>query len=305
MSTASILSVCPQGNYTILCTYLGYNIYKNVVSLTENKTTNIALQPEDIQVQAVVVTAEKKDDNLTQAKMGTETLNINEIAKLPVLLGEKDIIKTIQLLPGVKSAGEGNSGFSVRGGATDQNLILLDEATVYNASHLLGFFSTFNSDALKDATLIKGNSPANYGGRLSSVLDVKMKEGNYKNYKVSGGLGLISSRLTVEGPIQKEKSSFIISGRRTYADLFLKATENFKDNKLYFYDLNAKVNFRINDNHRIYASGYFGRDILGFGDNFGIDWGNQTGTCAGIGFLIPNYFLILRSFTVIMTMAST
>jgi hypothetical protein len=210
--------------------------------------------------------------------MGVEKLNMADIAKIPVLFGEKDVLKTIQLLPGIKSTGEGSSGFSVRGGATDQNLILLDEAPVYNASHLLGFFSTFNSDAIKDATIIKGNSPAQYGGRLSSVLDVKMKEGNYKDYSVSGGLGLISSKINIEGPIQNEKSSFIISGRRTYADLFLKLTEDFKDSRLYFYDLNAKANYKINDKNRVFLSGYFGRDVLGFGDNLGIDWGNATGT---------------------------
>ena len=203
---------------------------------------------------------------------------MQSISKVPVIFGEKDVLKTIQLLPGVKSAGEGNSGFYVRGGAADQNLILLDEAPVYNASHLLGFFSTFNSDAIKDATLIKGNGPAQYGGRLSSVLDVKMKDGNNKNYTVNGGLGLISSRLSIEGPIQEDKSSFILSGRRTYADVFLKASEKFKDNILYFYDLNAKANYKIDDKNRIYFSGYFGQDELGLGSSFRINWGNKTGT---------------------------
>jgi hypothetical protein len=195
-----------------------------------------------------------------------------------VLFGEKDVLKTLQLLPGIKSAGEGNSGFYVRGGSADQNLILLDEAPVYNASHLLGFFSTFNSDAIKDATIIKGNSPAQYGGRLASVLDVRMKEGNDKAYKVAGGVGIISSRLSVEGPLQKEKSSFMITGRRTYADVFLKATEDFKENSLYFYDLNAKANYRINEKNRLYLSGYFGRDVLGLGEQLGVNWGNKTGT---------------------------
>lgn len=268
-----------EGTYTIICSYLGYEDYKEEIKLDGSKVINIGLKPYEsgIELQTVVVTANNPDDNLSKPQMGTETLNLKDIEKIPVLLGEKDIIKTIQLLPGVKST-EGSSGFSVRGGATDQNLILLDEATVYNASHLLGFFSTFNSDALKDATIIKGNSPANYGGRLSSVLDVKMKEGSNKRCHVSGGLGLIASRLTVEGPIQKDKSSFIISGRRTYADLFLKASEKFKDNTLYFYDINAKANFILNSKHRIYASGYFGRDVLALGNSFGIDWGNTTGT---------------------------
>jgi hypothetical protein len=229
-------------------------------------------------LKEVVVENSKKNNNLIKPQMGTETLNMASISKVPVIFGEKDILKTLQLLPGVKSAGEGNSGFYVRGGAADQNLILLDEAPVYNASHLLGFFSTFNSDAIKDATLIKGNAPAMYGGRLSSVLDVKMKEGNSKDYVVNGGLGLISSRVSIEGPIQNEKSSFILSGRRTYADMFLKATEKFKNNILYFYDLNMKANYSINEKNKIYISGYFGKDELGLGSTFGIDWGNKTGT---------------------------
>ena len=242
------------------------------------------------QLKEVVVSNKRKDDNLRKTEIGVEKLDIKEIEKIPIIFGEKDILKTIQLLPGVKSAGEGNSGFFVRGGSADQNLILLDEAPVYNASHLLGFFSTFNSDALKDVSIIKGNSPAQYGGRLSSVLDVKMKEGNNQGYNVTGGLGLISSRLSVEGPIQKDKSSFIVSGRRTYADVFLKATDDFKDNSLYFYDLNAKANYRINEKNRIYASGYFGRDVLGFGDNFGIDWGNTTATVRWNSIISPKLF---------------
>ncbi len=267
----------PKGTYTFKITYVGYTEMKQVVKLDSTTVLNFGLENKK-DLTTVIVKAVKKGDNLKKPVMGTETLNIKEIAKLPVIFGEKDIIKTLQLLPGVKSTGEGNSGFTVRGGATDQNLIILDEAPVYNASHLLGFFSTFNSDALKDATIIKGNSPAQYGGRLASVLDVKMKEGNNKDYQVSGGLGAISSRVTVEGPIQKEKSSFILSGRRTYADIFLKASEDFKDNQLFFYDLNAKANFAINKKNKIYASGYFGKDKLGFGTTFGIDWGNTTGT---------------------------
>jgi len=210
--------------------------------------------------------------------MGTEVLDMKAAAKIPVVFGEKDLVKTIQLLPGVKSNGEGTNGFSVRGGATDQNLIQLDEAPVYNASHMLGIFSAFNSDAIKDATIIKGNSPAQFGGRLSSVLDVKMKEGNNKDFHASGGLGLISSRLTLEGPIQKDKSSFIISGRRTYADLFAGLLPDMKDIKLYFYDLNAKANIWLNPRNRIYFSGYFGKDVVGVSKVFGSKWGNTTGT---------------------------
>jgi hypothetical protein len=267
----------PKGTYTIKVSHVGYTAETKTIQLDSNILLNWELKDKKTLAE-VKITGKKKNDNLTKPVMGTEVLSIKEIAKIPVIFGEKDVLKTISLLPGIKSAGEGSSGFSVRGGATDQNLILLDEAPVYNASHLLGFFSTFNSDAIKDATIIKGNSPAQYGGRLSSVLDVKMKEGNNKDYNVSGGIGLISSRLTVEGPIQKEKSSFVVSGRRTYADLFLKLSEDYKDSRLYFYDLNAKANYKLNDKNRIYASGYFGRDILGVGSNFGVDWGNTTGT---------------------------
>ena len=209
-----------------------------------------------------------------------QKISMSEIKNVPVLFGEKDILKTIQLLPGIKSAGEGSSGFFVRGGGADQNLILLDEATVYNASHLFGFFSTFNSDAIKDVTVYKGDMPAQYGGRLSSLLDIKMNDGNDKNYKVSGGIGLISSRLNIEGPIVKDKGSFMISGSRTYADLFLKLSHDSDVNQsmLYFYDLNAKANYQFNESNRVYLSGYFGKDDLGYGHQFGIQWGNGTGT---------------------------
>ncbi|MDM1553548.1 MULTISPECIES: TonB-dependent receptor [Chryseobacterium] len=271
----------PEGNHTLIISYPGYKDFEQPINVDQNIKMDLLLNQDEQKsniIDEVVVSGVKKDKNLSSAQMGTETLNIKNIEKLPVLFGEKDVMKTIQLLPGIKSNGEGSSGFSVRGGATDQNLILLDEAPVYNASHLLGFFSTFNSDALKDASIIKGNSPAQYGGRLSSVMDVKMKDGNNKNYNVNGGIGLISSRLSVEGPLQKEKSSFIVSGRRTYADLFLKSSKDYKDNKLYFYDLNLKANYQINDNNRIYISGYFGRDVLGLGDTFNTDWGNTTAT---------------------------
>ena len=212
--------------------------------------------------------------------MSVAKLEMKEVEKLPVLFGEKDIIKTIQLMPGIKSAGEGSSGFFVRGGGADQNLILLDGAPVYNASHLLGFFSVFNSDAIRDVKLYKGAAPAEFGGRLSSVMDIKMKEGNSKKLAVNGGIGLISSRLTIEAPIIKDKGSFLISGRRTYADLFLKLSsdETTRNTTLYFYDLNLKANYKIGENDRVFLSGYFGRDKFGFGDRFGFDWGNTTGT---------------------------
>ena len=267
----------PKGSYSVVVSQVGYETLIQKIKLDSSQSITFYLQTKN-QLQEVVVESSRKNDNLTKAQMGTETINMSSINKVPVIFGEKDLLKTIQLLPGVKSAGEGNSGFFVRGGSADQNLILLDEAAVYNATHLLGFFSTFNSDAIKDATIIKGNSPSQYGGRLSSVLDVKMKEGNNQDYTVNGGIGLISSKLSIEGPLQKNKSSFILSGRRTYADVFLKATEKFKDNILYFYDLNAKANYQINAKNKIYISGYFGRDELGLGQDFGIDWGNKTGT---------------------------
>lgn len=279
----------PQGEYHIVCSYLGYESDTVFVALNANVKSDRLISDNVTMIAEVVVTADRQDDNLTKTEIGLEKIDMKEIAKLPVIFGEKDVLKTIQLLPGVKSAGEGSSGFFVRGGSADQNLILLDEATIYNASHLLGFFSTFNSDALKDVTIIKGNSPAQYGGRLSSVLDVKMKEGNNQKFAVAGGLGLISSRISVEGPIVKDEGSFIISGRRTYADVFLKLTEEFKESSLYFYDFNAKANYKINDKNRIFLSGYFGRDKLGVGA-FGIDWGNKTGTLRWNSLLSPKLF---------------
>lgn len=271
-----------EGKYIIIVTALGFVNQEFEIDLNKDLSLDFSLSPENsekvLEIKEVNVSAKKQDANVKDAVMGVERLDPKEIAKIPVLFGEKDIIKTMQLLPGVKSAGEGNAGYFVRGGASDQNLILLDEAPVYSASHLLGFFSTFNSDAIKDAVLYKGNQPANFGGRLSSVLDIKMNEGNNKRYNVGGGLGLISSRLNVEGPIVKDKSSFLITGRRTYADVFLKATEKFKENTLYFYDLNAKLNYRLGKKDRLFVSGYFGRDVLGVGKTFGIDWGNATGT---------------------------
>jgi len=270
----------PEGNYTLIAQYIGYESKSLSIELNKNLKQDFNLKAKISELKEVVVTGEKKDENITKIQMGVEKMDIKTIEKIPVLFGEKDVLKTIQLMPGVKSAGEGNSGFYVRGGAADQNLILLDEATVYNASHLLGFFSVFNSDALKDVTLYKGTQPSVYGGRLASVLDIRMKDGNNKKFGVSGGLGLISSRLNIEGPIVKDKGSFTISGRRTYADLFLKLSHDssMKQAKLYFYDINAKANYRINDKNRIFLSGYFGKDVLGFGDLFGINWGNATGT---------------------------
>ncbi|HEY1054587.1 MAG TPA: TonB-dependent receptor, partial [Emticicia sp.] len=271
----------PQGNYTLSAGMIGYQT-KSIeeVSLTANQKIDFQLTEEASLLNEVVVKATAANENVSNPTMGFEKLNIKEINQVPVLLGERDPLKVMQLLPGIKSAGEGNSGFNVRGGNIDQNLILLDEAPVYNASHLLGFFSTFNADAIKDLSIYKGNSPAQYGGRLSSVLDIKMNDGNNQDFRIGGGIGLIASHLSVEGPIQKDKSSFLITGRRTYADAFLKLSnnENLNKNTLYFYDLNAKLNYTFSDKDRLYLSGYFGRDKFGINDLFGIDWGNVTGT---------------------------
>ncbi len=270
----------PLGTYVISVQNYDFISIEREIKLQSNQRIDFQLEAmiNETSIDEVIITGERKDQNVKDPIMGMERLDTKEIAKIPVIFGEKDLLKTMQLLPGVKNAGEGSSGFYVRGGGSDQNLVLLDEAPVYNASHLLGFFSTFNSDAIKDAVLYKGNQSANFGGRLSSVLDIKMNEGNSKRYNVSGGLGLISSKLNVEGPIVKDKSSFLISGRRTYADVFLQASDRFKDNTLFFYDLNAKLNYRLSKRDRLFVSGYFGRDKLGLGDVFGISWGNITGT---------------------------
>jgi len=270
----------PPGDYTFIYTYIGYETIEKQVSLHRSTDINIGLHPKNELTEVVIRSNKPNNDNVTSPQMGAEKLSMTQINQVPVLLGEKDILKTIALLPGIKSAGEGNTGFYVRGGASDQNLILLDEATVYNASHFFGFFSTFNSDAIKDVSIYKGGMPAEYGGRLSSVLDVKMNEGNNKDYTVQGGLGLISSRIKVEGPIVKDKGSFMISARRTYIDFFLHASSDstLKGSSLYFYDLNAKANYHFDDKNALYISGYFGKDVLLLKNTFGTNWGNSTGT---------------------------
>lgn len=269
-----------KGKYNIEASAIGMQAQNIPVTLDKNITLSIALKDEQKTLDNITIIASSKSRSLSSPQMGIERLTAKEIKNIPALLGERDVLKTVQLLPGIKSAGDGNSGFYVRGGAADQNLILLDEATVYNASHLLGFFSTFNSDAIKDITVYKGGMPAQYGGRLSSVLDIKMNDGNNQDYSVSGGIGLISAKLNVEGPIQKDKSSFLVTGRRTYADLFLKLAKDssLRDNVLNFYDLNAKLNYSIGSKDRIFLSGYFGKDKLAAGETFGLDWGNATGT---------------------------
>lgn len=269
----------PQGKYTISIQYIGYDNISQEINLDKSTKIDFKLKEKSQQIDEVVVTSVRENENVTQNQMGVTKIDMKSIEKIPVLFGERDVLKTIQLTPGIKSAGEGQSGFFVRGGGVDQNMILLDEAVVYNPSHLLGFFSVFNSDAIKDVNIYKGTAGAQYGGRLSSVLDMRMKEGNNQRYSVSGGIGLISSRIAIEGPIVKDKGSFIITGRRTYADLFLKlsSNEDLKNTQLYFYDMNLKANYRLGKNDRLFLSGYFGRDKLAF-SNFGIGWGNYTGT---------------------------
>jgi CarboxypepD_reg-like domain/TonB-dependent Receptor Plug Domain len=269
----------PAGTYRLVANYIGYDTLSQEIVLDQNRRIDFDLPPQDYGLEDVVITDEKADENVTQSTMGLLRLDMEELKKVPVIFGERDPLKTLQLMPGVKSTGEGNGGLYVRGGEASQNLILLDEAPVYNAYHLLGFFSTFNADAINDLALYKGTAPAQYGGRLSSVIDVKMNEGNNQDYHVSGGVGLIASHLNVEGPIVKDKGSFLLTGRRTYADLFLQLSgdENIRNSQLYFYDINGKANYTINDKNRIYLSGYHGRDRLGLAA-FGINWGNTTGT---------------------------
>lgn len=276
-----------EGTYQVSYSYLGYQSKTEKVELTQNTNLNINLS-EGIEMQEIVITekAEEEDDNVESTSMGRVTLPVEQVKILPALLGEVDILKTIQLLPGVSSAGEGSAGFYVRGGGADQNLVLLDEAVVYNSGHFLGFFSVFNADAIKNTTLIKGGIPAVYGGRLSSVLDIQMKEGNNQRFQTEGGIGTISARMTVEGPIVKNKGSFLLSGRRTYgfdlAQPFIRQTD-FAGTNYFFYDLNAKINYQFSQKDRVYLSGYIGRDVLTFAQpgrdfRFRLPYGNATAT---------------------------
>jgi hypothetical protein len=282
----------PAGTYEVQCTYVGYQMRGSTVQLSASMTVHLALPPASHVLSEVVITAEQKGMDLQRTDIGMERMDMKEVEKLPMIFGERDVMKAIQLLPGVKSAGDGQAGFHVRGGGADQNLVLLDEAPVYNANHLLGFFSTFNASAIKDVQLYKGSMPAQYGGRLASVLDIRMKDGNDRKLGVSGGVGLISSNLTVEGPIGKNKASFIVAARRTYADVFLKLYSDpaIRDNKLYFYDLNAKMNLDAGPRDKLYLSGYFGRDVIGLGTTLGMDWGNATGTLRWNHILSPRWF---------------
>ena len=282
-----------SGIYKVTYKYLGFDDVTKTVVLDENKTVNVELGEAANVIGTAVVSAKAIERRVENKQISVVKLETAKIKEIPVIFGEVDILKTITLLPGIQSAGEGNSGFNVRGGSQDQNLILLDEATVYNASHLLGFFSVFNGDAVKDLEVYKGGIPAKYGGRLSSIVDIKMRDGNAKKFAAIGGVGTISSRLTLEGPIVKDKSSFMIAGRRSYADIFLPFApdENIQDSKLFFYDLNLKANYELSDKDRLYVSGYFGRDVLGLSELFGINWGNATATLRWIHLVNEKMFV--------------
>jgi carboxypeptidase-like protein/TonB-dependent receptor-like protein len=263
------------GKYSFEYSYVGYQSLRKEINLTESKRINIELQPFSLTSEEIVISSERENENIQSTEMSVAKLDINTVQKIPVVLGEPDILKTIQLLPGISSATENSSGINVRGGAADQNLVLLDESPVYNVSHLFGFFSVFNSNALKDLKVYKGGIPARYGGRLSSVIDVHQKDGNSKNLNFSGGIGTISSQFLFEGPIQKDKSAFMIAGRRSYGDLILKMLgEN--ENTAYFYDLNFKANYTLGQNDRVFAAGYLGRDKFNLSGLFGSSWGNST-----------------------------
>ena len=264
----------PLGTYEIQLSYLGFETFSRQITLSENLRLDVQLEEIAAALEEVILVESIERNSIRKPQMSVNGLTAASIKKIPVILGEADVLKSLLLLPGVTSAGEGASGFNVRGGAADQNLILLDEAIVFNSSHLFGFFSVFNPDAIKDVKLYKGGIPAKYGGRISSVLDIYQKEGNSKDFKASGGIGLVSSRLLLEGPLEKDRGAFLVGGRASYAHLFLALTGN--ENKAYFYDLNTKLNYKINENNSIYLSGYFGRDLFGISDSFINVYGNSV-----------------------------
>ncbi len=273
----------PKGQYKITYSYIGYQEITKDITIDRNIKLNIELSTSAITTQEVIVSGEKTDANINSSRMSVEKIAVEDIKKLPAFMGEVDVMKTIQLLPGIQAAGEGNSGFYVRGGGPDQNLILLDEATIYNASHLFGFFSVFNADAIKGFELYKGDMPAQYGGRISSVMDIAMNNGNMKSYNVEGGIGTIATRITAQGPIVKDKASFLISGRRTYVDLlikpFIKKTSFFKGTGYFFYDANLKLNYKFSDKDRLFGSAYYGKDVFNFTNKeeifkMRLPWGN-------------------------------
>ena len=264
----------PKGNYTIQISYIGFETLREKIEINQNTKRNFSLKESKLELGEVVITENVYKTSIKKPEMSVNKLAISTIKQMPVLMGEVDIIKSLLFLPGVTNAGEGQSGFNVRGGGADQNLVLLDEATLYNTSHVFGFFSVFNADAIKDLKLYKGGIPARFGGRASAVLDVYQKDGNSNKFSMNGGIGLISSRLLAEGPIVKDKGSFLIAGRGSYAHLFLKLSDN--QNSAYFYDLNTKLNYKLNENNNLYLSGYFGRDILRLNESFRNIYGNST-----------------------------
>ncbi|MFL9832096.1 TonB-dependent receptor [Flavobacterium sp. ST-87] len=266
----------PQGNHNLTISYIGYQSIEKNISLTQSTKMNWELTENGELLNEVIITDNQGKANTRTPEMSVNRLSISAIKKMPVVLGEVDVIKSILLLPGVTNAGEGASGFNVRGGGADQNLILLDEATIYNSSHVFGFFSVFNPDAIKDLKLYKGGISARFGGRASSVLDIYQKEGNSNDFHMNGGIGLISSRILAEGPLVKDRGSFLIGGRASYAHLFLKLSPEQKDNSAYFYDLNTKLSYKINDNNNLYLSGYFGRDVFAINKTFSNTYGNTT-----------------------------
>lgn len=266
-----------KGTYTLVVSFLGYENITKEITLDVDQTINFEIKEASTSLETVVIEAEESERvNIRKPQMSVSKLNAATIKQMPVVLGEVDLIKSIQLLPGVTSGGEGTAGFNVRGGAADQNLVLLDEAIIYNTSHFFGFFSVFNADAIKDIKLYKGDIPAKFGGRVSSVLDVRQKDGNSKNFEVNGGVGLISSRLALEGPMFNKKGSFLVAGRTSYAHLFMPLIEEIKDDKISFYDLNLKTNYEINENNRIYLSGYFGRDVFDLSQFIQNRYGNTS-----------------------------
>ena len=264
----------PEGKYTLSIEYIGYGTREETIVLNKNIRKDYKLIPEEIALTGVEITAHNtvQKTEVRKPEMSVATIPITTVKKLPVLVGEVDIIKTLMQMPGVSNAGEASSGFNVRGGAADQNLVLLDEATIFNASHLFGFLSVFNADAVRDMKLYKGGIPARYGGRIASVLDIYQKEGNKNKFAATGGIGALSSRLLAEGPIVKDKASFLIGGRASYAHLFLKLSDN--KNSAYFYDLNTKLSYQLNPNNALYLSGYFGRDSFILSENLTNTYGN-------------------------------
>jgi hypothetical protein len=264
----------PEGSYEVFYRTLGFTTKSFTIELNKNTVKSVVLETDTETLDEVILKSDIEKLNIRKPQMSVNSLSMNTIKKIPVVLGETDVIKSITLLPGVTNAGEGASGFNVRGGAADQNLVLLDEATLYNSSHLFGFFSVFNPDAIKDLTLYKGGIPARYGGRISSVLDIYQKDGNKKEFRANGGIGVVASRLLLEGPIKKDTASFLVGGRSSYAHLFLPLFDN--DNVAYFYDLNTKISYNLNDTNRLYLSGYFGRDVFSISDSFSNSFGNST-----------------------------